>query len=169
MRSGAAVKTPGSEAIQVRRYMPEKTRYDFESLSTTWQTAAGRAGTFWCDLMHDSPMWPIHGQYECRTCGRRYPVQWDGGGTSLMRQTPSPSVKFVELPLVVILAMLLPANIHGADAPIVTSNNGAEMVFARYIACQTHTPPGNLGAIEIDTSLLAPGLQAGPTQVVGPR
>ena len=138
-------------------------------LSGTTQDFTEQLGARWCGLMHDSPMWPIHGQYECRTCGRRYPVQWAGGGTSLMRQTPSPSVKFVELPLVVILAMLLPANIHGADAPIVTSNNGAEMVFARYIACQTQTPPWNVGAIEIDTSLLAPGLQAGPTQVVGPR
>jgi|HubBroStandDraft_6_1064221.scaffolds.fasta_scaffold537228_1 hypothetical protein len=137
--------------------------------SGTTQDFTEQLGARWCGLMHDSPMWPIHGQYECRTCGRRYPVQWAGGGTSLMRQTPSPSVKFVELPLVVILAMLLPANIHGADAPIVTSNNGAEMVFARYIACQTQTPPWNVGAIEIDTSLLAPGLQAGPTQVVGPR
>src|ERR1700733_9748568 len=115
--------------------------------SGTTQDFTEQLGARWCGLMHDSPMWPIHGQYECRTCGRRYPVQWAGGGTSLMRQTPPPSVKFVALP------------------PLVTSNNGAEMGFARYIACQTQTPPWNVGAIEIDTSLLAPGLQAGPTQV----
>lgn len=30
----------------------------------------------WCGLMHDAPMWPIHDRYECRTCGRRYPVPW---------------------------------------------------------------------------------------------
>lgn len=29
-------------------------------------------GTAWCELMHDSVMWPVHGQYECRTCGRHY-------------------------------------------------------------------------------------------------
>lgn len=40
------------------------------------QTASGKLGTLWCDLVHDSPMWPIHGQYQCRTCGRRYPVLW---------------------------------------------------------------------------------------------
>jgi len=27
--------------------------------------------------MHDEPMWPIHGQYECRTCGQHHRVRWD--------------------------------------------------------------------------------------------
>jgi len=27
-----------------------------------------RLGTLWCALMHDSTMWPIHGEYRCRTC-----------------------------------------------------------------------------------------------------
>jgi hypothetical protein len=31
----------------------------------------------WCRLMHSEPMWPSHGQYECRTCGRRYRVCWE--------------------------------------------------------------------------------------------
>jgi hypothetical protein len=35
-----------------------------------------KLGEAWCGLMHDEPMWPIHGQYECRTCGRHYPVPW---------------------------------------------------------------------------------------------
>jgi len=103
--------------------------------------------------MHDSLMWPIHDQHKCRTCGRHYPMQWAGGGTSLMRQTPSPSFKFAVLPLVAILAMLLPANIHAADALMVTSNHGAAIVFARYIACQTQVTPWNVEAIEIDASL----------------
>lgn len=30
----------------------------------------------WCELMHDSLMWPIHSQYQCRTCGRQYMVPW---------------------------------------------------------------------------------------------
>jgi hypothetical protein len=30
----------------------------------------------WCKLMHSSPMWPAHGRYECRTCGRHYLVPW---------------------------------------------------------------------------------------------
>jgi hypothetical protein len=31
-------------------------------------------GTLWCTVVHNSPMWPIYGMYECRTCGRRYPA-----------------------------------------------------------------------------------------------
>lgn len=31
-------------------------------------------GRLWCALMHESVMWPVHGEYECRTCGRRYPA-----------------------------------------------------------------------------------------------
>jgi len=34
-------------------------------------------GRFWCRLMHDSVAWPIHGHYQCRTCLRRVPVQWE--------------------------------------------------------------------------------------------
>jgi len=30
----------------------------------------------WCSFVHDSPMWPIHGRYACRVCGREYAVQW---------------------------------------------------------------------------------------------
>ena len=36
----------------------------------------GKLGTLWCALMHDSPTWPIHREYRCRTCGRHYPVPW---------------------------------------------------------------------------------------------
>ncbi len=38
-------------------------------------------GEIWCRMMHESPMWPIHGHYECRTCGRRYPVSWERSGS----------------------------------------------------------------------------------------
>ena len=38
---------------------------------------AGRIGWLWCTLMHNSPMWPIHGHYECRVCGRQHAVPWD--------------------------------------------------------------------------------------------
>jgi hypothetical protein len=36
-----------------------------------------RISELWCGLMHAAAMWPIHGHYECRTCGRRYPVDWE--------------------------------------------------------------------------------------------
>ena len=45
-------------------------------------TAAQKFGVLWCAFAHDSAMWPIHGQYRCRTCGRHYPVPWAGGQTA---------------------------------------------------------------------------------------
>lgn len=38
--------------------------------------ALARFGVVWCKVMHDAPMWPIHGRYECRTCGRHHLVPW---------------------------------------------------------------------------------------------
>ena len=46
-----------------------------ETITATIQQTE-KLGTLWCAFMHDAPMWPIHGQYECRTCGRHYPVPW---------------------------------------------------------------------------------------------
>jgi hypothetical protein len=37
-----------------------------------------RFGTWWCRIMHDSPMWPVCGRYRCRACGRSYLVPWAG-------------------------------------------------------------------------------------------
>lgn len=31
-------------------------------------------GTLWCKLAHESLMWPVHGEYACAECGRRYPA-----------------------------------------------------------------------------------------------
>jgi hypothetical protein len=40
------------------------------------ETGIERLGNWWCKFIHDAPTWPIHGQYECRTCGRHHPVIW---------------------------------------------------------------------------------------------
>ena len=37
-----------------------------------------RLGALWCSVMHGAPMWPMHGTYQCRECGRCYPVPWAG-------------------------------------------------------------------------------------------
>jgi hypothetical protein len=37
-----------------------------------WKKLQQEIGTAWCVAMHDSVMWPAHGEYECRSCGRRY-------------------------------------------------------------------------------------------------
>ena len=50
--------------------MPEQHKSDFD--------IARKLGALRCRLMHDAPMWPIHGSYRCRTCGRSYPVPWAG-------------------------------------------------------------------------------------------
>ena len=31
----------------------------------------------WCKIMHDRPMWPIHGRYICSDCMREYAVEWE--------------------------------------------------------------------------------------------
>jgi hypothetical protein len=36
-----------------------------------------RIADLWCKSMHTAPMWPSHGQYECRTCGQRHRVCWE--------------------------------------------------------------------------------------------
>lgn len=38
-----------------------------------------KIGRMWCRVMHDSPMWPIHGHYQCGSCGRQFPVRWADG------------------------------------------------------------------------------------------
>ena len=49
-----------------------------------------RIADLWCRLMHTEPMWPSHGQYQCRTCGRRHRVCWE--------QAPSVAAPAVLLP-----------------------------------------------------------------------
>jgi hypothetical protein len=36
-----------------------------------------RIADLWCRLMHTALVWPSHGQYECRPCGRRHRVCWE--------------------------------------------------------------------------------------------
>ena len=45
----------------------------------------------WCRLMHDAPMWPSHGEYECRTCGRYFPVCWEEPLAPWEREAVAPS------------------------------------------------------------------------------
>jgi hypothetical protein len=55
--------------------MPERIK-DFASPVAAESMTLERLATAWCHLMHDSAMWPAHGEYECRSCGRHYPVPW---------------------------------------------------------------------------------------------
>jgi uncharacterized protein YjbJ (UPF0337 family) len=46
---------------------------------TIWlaKRSLSRVAGLWCRWMHAEPMWPSHGHYECRKCGRRRPVAWE--------------------------------------------------------------------------------------------
>ena len=58
---------------------------------------AGKATALWCSLVHDSPMWPIHGHYECRVCGRQSRVTWADarptGAPQVVGQTTFPHLR----------------------------------------------------------------------------
>jgi hypothetical protein len=56
--------------------MPEKMKQNLDASATAGAIALERLGTVWCQVMHDAAMWPVHGEYECRSCGRHYPVPW---------------------------------------------------------------------------------------------
>ena len=36
-----------------------------------------RIETIWCEQMHSTVMWPIHGKYRCGTCNREYAVPFE--------------------------------------------------------------------------------------------
>jgi hypothetical protein len=36
-----------------------------------------RIETLWCEQMHSTVMWPIHGKYRCGTCMREYSVEFE--------------------------------------------------------------------------------------------
>ena len=48
-------------------------------------------GTLWCSVMHESVMWPVHGHYECRACGRRYAAFTSDSLAALPRETRVPA------------------------------------------------------------------------------
>jgi len=39
-------------------------------------------GQVWCRAMHKRTRWPIHGEYECSSCFRRYRVPWEPKNTT---------------------------------------------------------------------------------------
>lgn len=124
--------------------------------------SAGRAeriAEIWCGLMHDAPMWPIHGQYQCRTCGRRYPVPWSAQHAAApeLRQFRLPSVRTAAFPLILAAALLLAPRLRAAG-PVPTGISGdpvtgAAAAFARYTAGSEQTAPWSVETVDIDASL----------------
>src|SRR6266545_5394637 len=119
--------------------MPDNTQHNFDQSSAPWQVASEKLGTLWCGLMHDSPMWPIHGQYECRICGRHYAVPWAESKLLPRALPPAAHVRPVRipsalLPLAILLAFLLASPAQASDIPVVEFTTGAGLAFSRYTA-----------------------------------
>jgi hypothetical protein len=143
--------------------MPEKTRENIEQASVACQTAARGFGTLWCEFMHDSPMWPIHGDYECRICGRRYPVPWAAGtlpkSSQLIAAEPAP-IRRASIPLfrsasllLIITLVFLASPLQADDEPVTDSTAQAGMAFARYVLGLEHESAWSLETVEIDASM----------------
>uniref|UniRef100_Q026M5 MucB/RseB N-terminal domain-containing protein n=1 Tax=Solibacter usitatus (strain Ellin6076) TaxID=234267 RepID=Q026M5_SOLUE len=112
--------------------------------------AYGKLGALWCEIMHDSATWPIHGRYQCRTCGRLYAVPW----TESRLQAPAARIRHIPsafLPLVVLLAAAGAS--PGRAADVVDSTAGASLALARYTAGAGENSPWRAETVEIDASL----------------
>lgn len=121
---------------------------------------AERIAEIWCSLMHDAPMWPIHGQYQCRSCGRRYPVPWTAAHEPVAEtpKTRLPSLRTAIFPLVILAVLALAPRVWAGEALTTGISaadpvGGAATAFARYVAGPEHTAPWSVETVEIDASL----------------
>jgi len=69
-------RAEGIQARLPRRHATLEIARPGEEVGSMKPTRA-RIADLWCRLMHTEPMWPSHGRYECRTCGRRHRVCWE--------------------------------------------------------------------------------------------
>ena len=120
----------------------------FQSLWRTFERK-DTIGAVWCSLVHDSPMWPIHGRYECAVCGRHYQVPW--------AEAPSEgAVPARRVPSAVLSALLLVAVVawpgFGAE-PMTVDSPDAAAVLQRFMAGPGQSGSWSLETIEIEASL----------------
>ena len=112
----------------------------------------GVIGEVWCSLMHDSPRWPIHGQYECGVCGRQYRVPWietESFGAAGGRRSQLPSWSSAILPLLLLAVAARPS--LAAQNATADSSSAAAAVLERFIAGQGSGWP--VETVEIQASL----------------
>jgi hypothetical protein len=75
-------------------------------------------GAIWCGLMHESVMWPIHGRYQCRVCGRHYPALADQATDDAHAAPAKRPLLKPALPLLAaVLAAALAHPLHAAQNP----------------------------------------------------
>lgn len=128
-------------------------------LRSTWLRSDRKIGALWCSLVHDSLTWPIHGHYECRICGRQYPVAWaeaESTGSNRMRRAALPSVPSALVPVLVLMAAAVWPS-RGAESMIPDSSPAATAVLQRFIAAQGAAGAWPMETVEIEASL--PGLK----------
>jgi hypothetical protein len=108
-------------------------------------------GALWCSLMHDAPMWPIHGRYQCRTCGRQYPVPWaESKSAPSLPVRPARVSPWVLLPLLALAILARPAR---AGALIENTCPAAAVALARYTAGHEDSGRWSVETIQIDAVL----------------
>ena len=92
-------------------------------------------GKLWCSLAHRSVMWPVHGHYECRRCGRWYPAFAE----TRFRAAAS-----------LVLAAALASFVSPAHAATSKPNAGAEAqaALARFLAAG-ESAPWTIESVEI--------------------
>ena len=114
-------------------------------------------GTLWCRLMHGSTTWPIHGQYACQICGRRFPVVWAPADSPKAADLPPARGRFPCFALFVpfvAAAAVLARRVQAAEIPGGNSNEqAAATAFARYTALQETAGSWSPENIEISASL----------------
>jgi hypothetical protein len=113
-----------------------------------------QVGTVWCTLAHNKVMWPVHGHYECRECGRLYPAfAEEPAGKPARRAALQPA-------LPVVLAVILATFAHPAHAVEALTGRHlateAQAALDRYTAAAA-AAPWEIESIEIHASL--PGLE----------
>lgn len=114
-----------------------------------------RLGAAWCLAMHDAAMWPIHGEYACRTCGRHFPVPWAGENSApaAASRRSLAALRPAVLPLFALLALLSAPLLRAGDPAMVDANTPEGTAFARYIAGMEQVHPWGEATIEINASL----------------
>jgi hypothetical protein len=99
-------------------------------------------------------MWPIHGHYQCRVCGRQYSVEWAEPPASQKsgRRRTVPSLRSAILPAL-ILAVLFGQSIPSPAATAPATKQAAEAVLERFTGSQDEAVRWPLETIEIEASL----------------
>jgi hypothetical protein len=131
--------------MEIRVRSPNRQQLESMAMLRKFQS---NLGTVWCTLMHDSMMWPVHGQYECRTCGRQYPAFPEAPAASWSKR---PALKTV-------LSLLFLLTLGQAIRPVRAADQSrteADAALERYMAGNS-THSWAVESVEIHASL--PGL-----------